>query len=227
METLQKRISSVFNIVLPVGEGSGKSVDDPVQVHVQEEGAYEDLLSRWLHFKSVLEEKKLVIIRTVPILHHGKNLVRIDLQSRSESITSAFSRIEHLYFDISECIKSVDCAQIAIEWPDIKLEWPPLFSSIDDYLDFYLDEEELEKSLEIETARLTLRKIDSQKWSVQVECRKANKSVGDFIKPFKPIPENLERFHQGCLVLAKQLALFAAAQEAPHFESPFGDWATE
>ena len=70
METLQKRISSVFNIALPVGEGSGTSINDPVQVHVQEEGTYEDLLSRWLHFKSILEEKKLVILRTVPILHH-------------------------------------------------------------------------------------------------------------------------------------------------------------
>jgi hypothetical protein len=229
METLRERISSVFQVQLPINRGSGRSIVDPVVVRSEEEDAHIPIMQQWMHFKGLLEEKQLTVFRTVPIVHHGRHLMRVDVQCNAGGLTTAESKTEHFYFDVSCCIHQIPFdASEAIDISDIKLESLPLFNSLDEYLEFYLDDEEIQKERQNEEFKLTLRKCSMDKWTFWCESVVDGKTVGEYIRPFTPSPQNLDKFTNGLEEITRRVSLFKRTnnpQSVPIHPPAFGDLA--
>jgi len=229
METLRERISSVFQVQLPINRGSGRSIVDPVVVRSEQEDAHIPIMQQWVHFKGLLEEKQLTVFKTVPIVHHGRHLIRVDVRCNAAGLTSAESSTEHFYFDVSCCIHQIPFETIAEdELEDIQVEAIHLFNSLDDYLEFYLDDDDMQRERHNESFKLTLRKCSNDKWTLWCEVIDDGKAVGEYIQPFTPSPQNLQKLMDGTAELIRRVSLFKRTnnpQSVPVHPPAFGDLA--
>lgn len=229
METLRERIASVFQVHLPISRGTGRSIADPVIVRSDEEDAHFSIMKQWMHFKGLLEEKELTVFRTVPIIHHGRHLIRVDVRCNAPGITAAESKTEHFYFDVSSCIHQIPFEHMGQENISEENEEVPklvLFDTLDEYLDFYLDDEAIQKDKQIDPFKLVFRKCGPNKWTFWCESLEDGKAVGEYIQPFTPSPDNLRKFHEGATEIARRLMLFRKSphpQSVPISPSAFGD----
>jgi translation elongation factor EF-G len=229
METLRERISSVFQVQLPINRGSGRSIVDPVVVRSEEEDAHIPIMQQWMHFKGLLEEKQLTVFRTVPIVHHGRHLIRVDVRCNAGSLTTAESKTEHFYFDVSCCIHQIPFETSgAEELIEVEVAAMHLFDSLDEYLEFYLDDEEMQRERQNEAFKITLRKCSDDKWTLWCEALDDGKTVGEYILPFTPSPQNLQKFTEGLAEITRRAAFFKKTnnpQSVPVHPPAFGDLA--
>lgn len=212
METLRDRIASVFEVHLPINRGSGRSLYDPVVVKAEELGAHENIMQQWMHFKGVLEEQELSVWRTVPIIHHRRFLYRLDVACKASGFTAAESKTDHFYFDVTNCIHLLPYQPTAAA-DEEPVFLDPIFSTLDDYLDFYLDEEEIQRAGYNGECKATLRKCNDDRWAYWYECTTDGKTIGEYVAPFTPSPANLKKFHEGCLEIARRLNTFRKTNE--------------
>jgi len=73
----------------------------------------------------------------------------------------------------------------------------------------------------------TLFKIDQQKWGYSLTWTKdPDIAVAEFIKPFKPNRDNVNKFNRGCEIIARELEVFIDTRDPSKISvnsKPFGD----
>ena len=103
------------------------------------------------------------------------------------------------------------------------------FSNAEDAVQFFLQLKELRFKNEDESCMAVLKKTTDYKWTYEL-IWKDGKFVGEHIKPFKPSRNNIEKFNNGCRVMAKLLEKYIDTNDmsvAANYRSPFGDMAYE
>lgn len=202
MSVWKKRIEAVFSVDLPIGDGSGNSLLDPLKIKMSESTDQEYIISQWLRYRSLLEEKDQKLLRKVPMQLDGKHFMRYDMLCCSHSFTEDISRTEHLYFDLSEW-ESVAEYQLRVEQDIDKESLPQLFSNLQDYVDYYLDDEALNRYASNDNYSLSLKRCpDSGRWALILEDLTRSKAAGTILLPLDPTPQNLHHFDELCMNLA-------------------------
>lgn len=81
------------------------------------------------------------------------------------------------------------------------------FIDQEDYITFFVRLKERTIANEDGTCFATLEKIDDC-FLFKLIWIKDGKFIGDYVKPFKATKENIEKFNNGCKILAKRLEVF-------------------
>jgi hypothetical protein len=100
------------------------------------------------------------------------------------------------------------------------------FTSPEDAIKFFVQLSVLRIANNDATCIASLEK-GADKWTYILQW-KDGRFVGEYIKPFRPSKENIEKFNAGCFGIANQLERYIDANDAAIIESepsPFGDMA--
>jgi hypothetical protein len=125
------------------------------------------------------------------------------MQCCSHSFTEDVSRVEHLYFDISAWMQEM--IPVTRDEPGVLEDaLPQLFVDLQDYIDFYLDDDDLSRTVEKDGYSIELKRCpDGGRWMLILEDLVNARAAGTFLSPFDPTPQNLHQFEEQCRKLAE------------------------
>jgi hypothetical protein len=205
MSTWGKRIEAVFAVGLPIGEGSAATPEDPLIIIRNGNALPEEIIDKWLHYRAIIDEKDYTLMRKVYLFIEEKVFLRYDLHCCSHSFTEDLSRLEHLYFDLSDWAKEIR-TEINLSEPAEKENIPSLFSGLSDYIAFYTDEDVMNKSAQNHRYIIQLRKCkDGKRWLLLLEDLIFSVAAGVYLRPFDPSPIHLHEFEEQCRNLLNQI----------------------
>lgn len=103
------------------------------------------------------------------------------------------------------------------------------FSNPEDAVRFFVQLKVLKIANEDGSCIASLEKSTDSKWTYMLEW-KDGKYAGEYINPFKPSKENIEKFNSGCRELAKLLEMYIETGDVSvvtNAPPPFGDMVYE
>ncbi len=102
--TIRERIRQDFGVDLPIKDGKGNSIDDPLVIEKVGINDYVGAEYEFLKYIGIGRGVKWKTISQALLFHKDKKIDRIKIEVIETTQTEIITTIENYYFDITECI---------------------------------------------------------------------------------------------------------------------------
>ena len=134
-------------------------------------------------------------------------------------------------FDVDELIDNIErLGQYSETIQDLNKNKLPLvdsfFDDVHNYLDFLLNKQEKGLATPNGESMAILKKISIDKWTYELCWIADNKFISYDVKPFKATISNVQKFNEGCKILAERLEIYIRTgnkNQVPTNPPAFGD----
>jgi hypothetical protein len=211
---LRKFLKQDFGFDFPISGGNGNSIDNPIVFNRTENNydyvGYEYKILECLG-KGRRIEWKLITQSLLNI--ENRKIDKIKIETKQFTDTEIITQIENYYFDVTNCYGNDKPQSSNYNLIDI------FFTNTDEYIKFLTSQKSVSIANNEGTCIATLTK-EGDHYIYRLDWIKDGKYIGDYIIPFRATQENINKFNQGCKIMAERLALYIATNNA---ESALGD----
>lgn len=214
---------------LHITGGDGMSINSPLVITY--DGGLNDYVGKeHLYIRCVCEARRLrnwKIAKQSLLIHEGRYIDCIEVTHVEGRVWRKEIVKESYYFDITDVKQSSKDSYSSeiriIEWNKYNLV-VKFFDTLEQYQKFFVRLKTSAVANEEGTCIAELTKEDGY-YKYLLHWIEDEIYIGDYVKVFKPTPENLEIFNLGCEVLAERLTIYIDTQdtkEVPEIPPAFG-----
>jgi hypothetical protein len=195
---LRELLKQDFGFDFPISGGSGNSIDNTIVFEKAESNydyvGYEYKILECLGRGRRIEWKR---ISQTLLNHDNRKIDKIKIETKETTDTEIITQIENYYFDITQCFDKDNGYNLIDKF----------FTDTSEYVKFLTSQKSVSIANNEGSCMATLSK-EGDYYIYRLDWTKDGKYIGDCIMPFKATQENIDKFNQGCKIMAERLALY-------------------